>query len=699
MRIYNRAAAFLLFSSICILSIKKYEAESIVHKHRKRAYTAQQTLDEVLNQQLLKHEQFLKEQQELLEAQKQEQLRQLQDLQVQLFRTQQQQEVYVAEYQANLNQQKISQLNQNRPAGLTAAELATGKSRVVIAEDGALGGANSNTQRKIENEHKLTQQLAFEQMKKQILAQQQSQIDAMNTQNRIQAETRNDQQEALIESKLQIDNQLANQRDQLEAQIEAHAMDRKIKAVKLQRLIDNDGEPKNYEVDSVPQFGSLVKSEERRKLFEEQLLRRKKKYQHIQEERLNQRKLEQIRQAEKLQEVLHETQTAQEAYEKRYQTNLENQKQEQLKQSKIIQENLHQTQRQLEAENEHQHGVMVMEAEELAAQVGDQATRNQKMIIKQHQERVRLSHKMQQDHRLTQDINHQTKKEDIEIQQSQQNDHMHNQHEIQYIERLKQKEALENLRNQLLEQQKSMRQKQTESNNQETIYLEPRSFTEIKSKSDIKHKTIEIQPSLNQLEEKRVTITTFEEPEQVKSETNLEIIATKASINKTIETSCSGKKDGMYRNENDCSSYYTCTSESIYQFACPIGTHFNMDHCTCDWPSETTECITPLFNNQCKKSSHEPEVKSEKNSELVSKADSFTCDGKEKGFYRDLIDCTKFYYCEVFDKPAPYNGQTIIKNDFFCPNSYHFDVFTCKCTVPTQKTCSRYALTSFCTHS
>ena len=84
----------------------------------------------------MKHEQFLKEQQELLEAQKQEQLRQLQDLQVQLFRTQQQQEVYVAEYQANLNQQKISQLNQNRPAGLTAAELATGKSRVVIAEDG-----------------------------------------------------------------------------------------------------------------------------------------------------------------------------------------------------------------------------------------------------------------------------------------------------------------------------------------------------------------------------------------------------------------------------------------------------------------------------------------------------------------------------------------------------------------------------------
>lgn len=243
-----------------------------------------------------------------------------------------------------------------------------------------MGGANSNTQRKIESDHKLTQQLAFEQMKKQILAQQQSQIDAMNTQNRIQAETRNDQQEALIDHKLEIDNQLANQRDQLEATIEAQVMDRKVKSIKLQRLIDGNEKPIDYEVESAPRFGSLVKSEERRKIFEEQLARRKEKYQRIQEERLNQRKLEQIHAAEKLQDVLHETQTAQEAYEKRYQQNLEDQKQEQLKQSKKIQEDLHQTQRQLEAQNEHQHGVMVMEAEELAAQVGDQATRNQKMV-------------------------------------------------------------------------------------------------------------------------------------------------------------------------------------------------------------------------------------------------------------------------------------------------------------------------------
>lgn len=148
---------------------------------------------------------------------------------------------------------------------------------------------------------------------------------------------------------------------------------------------------------------------------------------------------------------------------------------------------------------------------------------------------------MQQDHRLTQDINHQTKKEDIEIQQAQQNDHMHNQHEIQFIERLRQKEALENLRNQLLEQQRAMRQKHTVAT-QETIFLEPRSFTETRSKAEVKQKEVELAAPSNQPESKTVTITTIDEPEQVIYE---EIKTTEAPINKTIEVNCLDKIDGL----------------------------------------------------------------------------------------------------------------------------------------------------------
>ena len=159
----------------------------------------------------------------------------------------------------------------------------------------------------------------------------------------------------------------------------------------------------------------------------------------------------------------------------------------------------------------------------------------------------------------------------------------------------------------------------------------------------------------------------------------------------------------MYRNENDCNSYYVCTEKQLYKFACPSGTTFSMEHCTCDWPTSTTQCIAPLLANQCSKS-EKKETPVNKVAETVGEGveepwSAFTCKNKEKGFYRDPLDCTKFYYCEIFNKPAPLTGQTIIKNDFYCPNEYHFDVFTCKCGSPTSNSCSKYALTTYCTHS
>lgn len=716
----RKISSVLLYVGIFAAIIAQYESAKIKRAHRKRALTQQQKLDESLNQQLIKYEQFLKEQQANLEMQKQEQLRQLQELQVQLFQTQQKQESFIAEYQANLNNQKIAQLNQNRPPGPTIAELEANKP--VIAKDAALGGATSNSRRKIEHDHKLEQQLRFEETKKQILAQQQLQIDAMNTQNQIQAETRNDQQEAFINAKIDIENQQIQQRQQLYDLIEGQIRERKENALKLQEFIDNA----EYENDEVlekvglnneneevvkSKFGRLVQADpdERDAALKLLAAKRQEKYLRIQQERLLRRKEEQIRQAQKLQDILHETQKNQETYEKNYQENLQDAKQEQLRQSKVIQEALHQTQRELEAEHLNQNGVLIEKYNDLAV---DQQTRQQKMIIQQHQERIRLQNKIQQNHRLTQDMNHEDTKADIQLQQAQQKDHLINQHEIQNNERLRQRQALEMLRNEIrsqIQKQKSIVQEEqaeeersdAEVINPETVYLEPRFFLpEAQSVEPLvlnNKKDSFLQPDT-----KIVTITTVEEPAL-----KTEIIETtvEAPMNKTVKLTCENKKDGMYRNENECTSYYVCTEGQLYKFACPSGTSFNMEHCTCDWPTDSTECVVPLLTNECVRNQQQSEIliKSETlpeaNQEQSRENEVFSCENKEKGFYRDPLDCTKFYYCEVFNKPAPLQGQTIIKNDFYCPNNFHFDVFTCKCGAATANSCSDYALTTFCTHS
>lgn len=192
--------------------------------HHKRGLSQQEQLDATYNQQMLEYEKFLKEQQTQLELAKAEQLRQLQDSQVQLFRQQQEHESFIANYQAGLNNEKVHQMNMNKPAGQSVAELKA--SMPEIAPDAALGGANSNSRRKIEHNEKINDQLRFEESKRQILAQQQLQVDAMNQQHQIQAETRADQQDAFITTKLEEEHMLAKQRDQLYDLIEAEVRSR-----------------------------------------------------------------------------------------------------------------------------------------------------------------------------------------------------------------------------------------------------------------------------------------------------------------------------------------------------------------------------------------------------------------------------------------------------------------------------------------
>ena len=175
---------------------------------------------------MLEYEKFLKEQQTQLELAKAEQLRQLQEAQVQLFRQQQEHESFIANYQAGLNSEKIHQMDMavHHVSGQSVAALEA--SMPEIAADAALGGANSNSRRKIEHNLKIDDQMAFEEAKRQILAQQGLQADAMNQQNQIQAENRHDQQNAFIVAKLEEEHVLARQRDQLYDLIEAEVRSR-----------------------------------------------------------------------------------------------------------------------------------------------------------------------------------------------------------------------------------------------------------------------------------------------------------------------------------------------------------------------------------------------------------------------------------------------------------------------------------------
>ena len=46
---------------------------------------------------------------------------------------------------------------------------------------------------------------------------------------------------------------------------------------------------------------------------------------------------------------------------------------------------------------------------------------------------------------------------------------------------------------------------------------------------------------------------------------------------------CEGKKDGLYKDEDDCQAYFNCAHEITYKYSCPDGTLFNAQAKYCDW--------------------------------------------------------------------------------------------------------------------
>jgi hypothetical protein len=183
---------------------------------------------------------------------------------------------------------------------------------------------------------------------------------------------------------------------------------------------------------------------------------------------------------------------------------------------------------------------------------------------------------------------------------------------------------------------------------------------------------------------------------------------------------CIGKQNGIYRDELDCTLFYVCeTAENnnqprLHKFACPSGLVFNMQECTCDWPSMLRPCIVPLLNSFCKSSPNIPVQRSEiqptinDNHQFMASAAPkvqqipFSCYGKQIGLHRDYYDCKKFYYCQI-TMPSMSNAYPIVmKHDFVCPSDLDFDITKCRCDWPSTKSCQSIAYIgtdTFCTPS
>lgn len=63
--------------------------------------------------------------------------------------------------------------------------------------------------------------------------------------------------------------------------------------------------------------------------------------------------------------------------------------------------------------------------------------------------------------------------------------------------------------------------------------------------------------------------------------------------NPPVEFSCEGKRDGNYKNPNDCCSYIACSNGRKYIMPCPAGLHW-------DWTSkEAPDKCDDQYQGQC----------------------------------------------------------------------------------------------------
>lgn len=165
-------------------------------------------------------------------------------------------------------------------------------------------------------------------------------------------------------------------------------------------------------------------------------------------------------------------------------------------------------------------------------------------------------------------------------------------------------------------------------------------------------------------------------------------------------------RNGIYRDRTNCSIFYFCEGDELaslryHIFFCPPGLEFSMDACTCDWPSgrscqSTTEtfCVshssatTTTLPTTAANIPQSAMIALNGLGQLLGISGGstpiFDCAGRRSGLYRDMYDCTKFYFCTTNSQPS---DGTLLRYDFVCPANYAFSMNTCRCELGQSHTC------------
>ena len=165
-------------------------------------------------------------------------------------------------------------------------------------------------------------------------------------------------------------------------------------------------------------------------------------------------------------------------------------------------------------------------------------------------------------------------------------------------------------------------------------------------------------------------------------------------------------RNGIYRDRTNCSIFYFCEGDDLgalryHIFFCPPGLEFSMDACTCDWPtgrscqtSSETFCVTQAPATTTTTTTFAPYVPQSDMNALSSlgqllgisggATSLFDCTGKQSGLYRDMYECTKFYFCTMDSQTS--DGR-LLRYDFVCPADYAFSMVSCRCEPGSSRAC------------
>ena len=173
-------------------------------------------------------------------------------------------------------------------------------------------------------------------------------------------------------------------------------------------------------------------------------------------------------------------------------------------------------------------------------------------------------------------------------------------------------------------------------------------------------------------------------------------------------------RNGIHRDRSNCSIFYNCEGDDLnslryHIFFCPPGLEFSMNGCTCDWPTgrschttSDTYCsvkttTTTTTTTTTPKLFYAPQLDINGLHDLghllgISGGATtlFDCTDKQSGLYRDLYDCTKFYFCTT--NTASSDGA-LLRYDFMCPPSHAFSMITCRCEPDQDEPCRPLAKT------